>query len=579
MKTREQILDENPLQVELLSRGVVLKPFGAKLVGLCPLHKEKTPSFNVDPDKQLFHCFGCNQGGSVIDLVMKLDGLTLKETMRKLAGDPEPTYSRSGNRPAAQSPPPPAPEPTTAPKGEIDTIYSYRDAMGQEVYQVVRMKPKDFRQRHKESGKWVWNMQGVNRVLYNLPKILKANSPYIWVVEGEKDADNLLKCGFVSTCNVGGAGKWLDGYSECLRDKEVILCGDNDDAGRAHMSKILAALAKIAKTIRRVEIPEPHKDVSDYIATFKGDVEAASKALFEMMEGASVLTGGVMVPVQSLAEMERDYIRFVTSAQTNTLDLSKWLPALGEHIRGLVPGELVTFLAATGVGKTAALQNLAIHAAPLETLLFELELPGSLTFERFIAISQQRPAWEVSEGYKKDGQYQDWRTSGRLNHIYVCSKSILSPVEMEKIILQTELKTGVRPKIVLVDYHQLVTGQGKTRYERASDVAEQLKIVAKSTGTIVVASSQVGRKDDKAGPEVFLNDAKDSGSVENSSGLVIGIWRTRENPKVMKMKILKNTKGKSGDIIECDFDGASLVISPHKEQIDGADVPQTEPML
>lgn len=571
MKPRGDILIDNPLGEFCQSRGIVLKPFGKELKGLCPLHNEKTPSFTVDPEKEVFHCFGCNKGGSVIDLMALMDGLTIGEAMQRLAGEKfEHPVPRPRMTTVTATPTPEGEEPLST----VDTIYPYRNAFGQEVYQVVRMNPKDFRQRHQENGKWVWNMKGVERVLYNLPSILKSNSQFVWIVEGEKDADNLKKCGFVATCNVGGAGKWLDGYSDCLTGKEIILCGDNDDAGRAHMGKVLNALAKIAKTVRRIEVPDPYKDVSDYIATFAGDMEAAAKSLFEMFESAAVLTGGVLVPVQTMVEMERDYVKFLNDAEKNTLELSRWIPSFGQHVRGIVPGEVVTFLAATGVGKTAALQNLAIHAAPMETLLFEMELPGTLTFERFVAISQKCAAWTVESTYKSAGQYPEWKQAGRLNHICVCSKSSLSPVEMEKIILQTELKTGVRPKVVLVDYHQLIQGAGKTRYERASDTSEQIKAIAKSTSTIIIVSSQVGRKGDNDGPEVFLNDGKDSGSVENSSGLVIGLWRDEADATLMHVKILKNTKGRSGAEIICNMDGPSLVITERVNvKIDQEDMP------
>jgi DNA primase catalytic core len=67
------------------SRGIELKPNGRKdLIGKCPFHKEENPSFVVSPDKNLFHCMGCDAGGSVIDLVMKLDGIEFKEAVDKL---------------------------------------------------------------------------------------------------------------------------------------------------------------------------------------------------------------------------------------------------------------------------------------------------------------------------------------------------------------------------------------------------------------------------------------------------------------------------------------------------------------
>lgn len=57
--------------VEIVSQYVQLKKSGANYFGLCPFHNEKTGSFSVSPDKQIFHCFGCGAGGGVITFIMK----------------------------------------------------------------------------------------------------------------------------------------------------------------------------------------------------------------------------------------------------------------------------------------------------------------------------------------------------------------------------------------------------------------------------------------------------------------------------------------------------------------------------
>jgi DNA primase catalytic core len=67
------------------SRGIELKPHGRKdLIGKCPFHEDENPSFVVSPEKNLFHCLGCDAAGSVIDLVMKLDGLDFRQAVDKL---------------------------------------------------------------------------------------------------------------------------------------------------------------------------------------------------------------------------------------------------------------------------------------------------------------------------------------------------------------------------------------------------------------------------------------------------------------------------------------------------------------
>ena len=84
----EDLLDEILAStdiVEVINEYVPLKRRGANYLGLCPFHKEKTPSFTVSPDKQIYKCFGCGQGGSVIQFITKIENLDFKETLEHLA--------------------------------------------------------------------------------------------------------------------------------------------------------------------------------------------------------------------------------------------------------------------------------------------------------------------------------------------------------------------------------------------------------------------------------------------------------------------------------------------------------------
>ena len=76
----EEIRSNNDI-VDVISQYVTLKRSGRNFFGLCPFHKEKSPSFAVSPDKQIFHCFGCNAGGNVIHFVSKIENLNFRETI------------------------------------------------------------------------------------------------------------------------------------------------------------------------------------------------------------------------------------------------------------------------------------------------------------------------------------------------------------------------------------------------------------------------------------------------------------------------------------------------------------------
>lgn len=71
--------------VEVVSDYISLKKSGANYLGLCPFHGEKTPSFNVNPARGIFHCFGCGVGGNAITFVMKMEGLSFPESVKLLA--------------------------------------------------------------------------------------------------------------------------------------------------------------------------------------------------------------------------------------------------------------------------------------------------------------------------------------------------------------------------------------------------------------------------------------------------------------------------------------------------------------
>ncbi len=103
----EKVKQSHDLKAVVEAYGVALKKKGANYVGLCPFHKEKTPSFTVNPKTNLYHCFGCDAGGDVIGFICKMDKITFREAVEKLN-----RHAPTGNRkskapyPAAESPHP-----------------------------------------------------------------------------------------------------------------------------------------------------------------------------------------------------------------------------------------------------------------------------------------------------------------------------------------------------------------------------------------------------------------------------------------------------------------------------------------
>jgi|GEM_PF-2837055 len=159
---------------------------------------------------------------------------------------------------------------------DVKAVYKYCDADNNLVFEVLRLEPgrngkgKEFRQRRPTgNGGWVYNLREIaEKPLYRLPEWLHAEDEFVFLVEGEKDADNLFALGLKATCNSCGAGSWLPNYAEQLAGKNVVVIPDNDEPGRKHVAKLLPDILAEAASVRVLELAglPPKGDVSDWIA-------------------------------------------------------------------------------------------------------------------------------------------------------------------------------------------------------------------------------------------------------------------------------------------------------------------------
>ena len=238
--TRDEIIANNPLGQFLSDCGYELRPAGRNFVtSACPVtqHKKYHRPVTIDTERNLWHCNDCKIGGTVIDWVIHEKNVTAADAIKILGG---------GENGAA----------------EIIATHDYTDEGGKLLFQCVRYRLKDFRQRQPDGkGGWIWSLKGVRRVLYRLPKLLgdlKRGLPVI-IVEGEKDADALAELGFPAavTCNPLGAGKWRDEYSETLRGATAaFVIADKDKAGREHARHMAVSLYGKTKRVSVIELPD-----------------------------------------------------------------------------------------------------------------------------------------------------------------------------------------------------------------------------------------------------------------------------------------------------------------------------------
>ena len=215
----------------LLSRLNCVKSNGNGFVAQCPAHDDRNPSLSVREanGKILLKCFA----GCTTSKVCKAVGIDMRELFVEKSGSPR-----------------------------IVAEYDYQDERGNLLYQVVRLDPKDFRQRKPDGkGGWTWKLGKVRRVLYNLPEVIAAKE--VLIVEGEKDADTGKALGFVATTS-GAAESWIDGFSDQLRGKRATVIVDADETGRRGAQKVVRSLFGKAESPKLLELPGA-KDLSEWV--------------------------------------------------------------------------------------------------------------------------------------------------------------------------------------------------------------------------------------------------------------------------------------------------------------------------
>ena len=212
---------------------------------LCPVpgHDDRNPSLSITNggDKILVKC----QAGCSTEDVLKSKGLEFKDL-----------YQNNGQYN----------------KKVISHTFDYTDEAGELLFQTVRYTPKSFSYRRPDGrGGWINNLQGVRRVLYRLPSVIRAvkNKHAIFICEGEKDANSLSKLGHIATTNPMGAGAWRVEYNEHLRGADVVIIGDTDTEGKKHAEAVAKSLHDVVNTVRVVELPDC-KDVTDYLNKYDG---------------------------------------------------------------------------------------------------------------------------------------------------------------------------------------------------------------------------------------------------------------------------------------------------------------------
>lgn len=446
----------------VLSRVEGVKPAGqGRWMAKCPSHDDRQASLSIregDDGRALLNCHAnCKTEDIVSDLELSMSDLF-----------------------------PPRDEQIGGQAPRIVAEYSYQDEKGKVLYQAVRLSPKSFRQRQPTGSGWAWNLEGVRRVLFRLPELLKApRTETIHVVEGEKDVLALVALGLQATTNVGGAGKWKPEYCEALRGHPVVILPDNDEPGRRHAIHVATLLTGVAASVKVVGLPglPPKGDVSDWLAA-----GGTKEKLLALVERAPVGIPAVskFKPSSERIAGERDG-RLANGEQIATFGV----PFLNQALGGITRTDLVLLGAKSGVGKTAlasiiALANCAegrrVHYFALEAEQREIErrmkfqIVSDLYYRERISPRPIRfQDWYNGQLDDELRMYED-EADERLDrivanlHTYYRDDSFTSDdfrEQFEAVVSQTDL--------VILDHFHYIDGDDKDENKSAKRTIKQIR--------------------------------------------------------------------------------------------------------
>ncbi|WP_238328815.1 toprim domain-containing protein [Mycobacterium avium] len=332
----------------LQAAGHAIRPRGSEaFMASCPLHTDHCPSLSVGWRENtragtggavLLHCFSCQAPAAAIAAAL---GLRLAD----LFDNPSPATGQRWPRvtqPRARRTPGPGPLPARITAGREDTnhhwrrarVYTYLTPTGTPVQQVVREEcactgrpHKQFRQRYRDGGQWVYRKPyGFTPVLYRPAAIAAAatRGAWIWVTEGEKDADTLTALGRLATTNAQGAANFPAELVDDFAGLKVAIVADRDLAGYQRAINLYARLRSITA---QVVVLLPALDVDK--ADVTDHVNAGLWNRAELFGGLSVITPAELHTLAAAAKARVAAERFDVALQEARAHQDR---------RGLVPG-------------------------------------------------------------------------------------------------------------------------------------------------------------------------------------------------------------------------------------------------
>jgi len=244
-------------------------------------------------------------------------------------------------------------------------------------------------------------------------------------------------------------------------------------------------------------------------------IEEAEKILGDMGEGSPALRR--VMGLQSAGEryIERENMR---------PGIRLGLGPIDDAIRGLTPGQVMVIGGKSGVGKTALALYLLRHVTEHgsgNALFVSIEMPAVDIWER-MAQSVYRVSHQVISNWARLGNLKPEKIQEAYPTLRVVDSDTVGLDQLSQFI-RMEKRSG-RDGLVVLDYMQRMRGEGRSDYERMSNIAKGLKGIAKSQDVPLVALSQLSRTADDSTTPVKLSMFRDSGQIEEAADYALGTW-------------------------------------------------------
>jgi CHC2-type zinc finger protein/uncharacterized protein DUF3987 len=312
----------------VIGQDVKLKRSGTSWKGLCPFHREKTPSFTVYDDGQ-FRCFGCEARGDVFAYLMQTKGISFPEACNEAVASAGIVPKNNNGNGERQRWCPVVPVPAGEPKPtdnqlRCDALHEYHDAEDRLLFYVQRFETQDNEGRVSKrfvpltygllNGRRGWHLRApaAPRPLYRLNALSHAPPEVtVLLVEGEKAADAAQRIfpNHVAMTWMGGANADSKADFGCLAGRDVILWPHADDPGRSAMRRIAKRLAPALLIVDTEDLPDGY-DAADLEAP-EAWLDARLRSLQQAWEGPDSCVTDSSVRTQSDADPWPDPVDFL----------------------------------------------------------------------------------------------------------------------------------------------------------------------------------------------------------------------------------------------------------------------------